>query len=189
MKLPSLSSKKKSNVNLIPKDSFETSLMGQILDWALAFGKWTVILTQLIVVSAFLMRFGLDRKLNNLLDDIDDNVATINSYSELERDFTVAQKRVNYIKPHIDQQEMVIAVFEKLGDITPIDVWYDDITFGSDSVTMQSNAGSIRGFNSLLVASQRDPLFDGVSIGSMESSTSTDSLLTFTITLKYGAGK
>lgn len=186
MKLPGFSANKKKNVNLIPKDSFESSLAGQILDWALAFGKWTVILTQLVVVSAFIMRFGLDRRLNNVLDEIDENVATINSYAELERDFTVAQRRINYVKPIIEDQGKVIEVFEKLGDITPIDVWYDDIAFSSGAVTLSAYAGSIRGFNTLLVATQREPLFNRVSIGSLESSASTDSLLTFSMTLDYG---
>lgn len=185
MKLPRFSRKKKS-VNLLPKDSFESSLVGQILEWALVFGKWSVILTQLVVVGAFLLRFGLDRRLNNLMRQIEENVATINSYSELEQDFTVAQRRVNYIKPVIEEQGDVIRVFEKLGEITPIDVWYDDISFNNSSVTLNSYAGSIRGFNSLLLAAQRDPMFKRVTIGSMESSVSSDSLLTFTLTLEYG---
>lgn len=188
MKLPRFSSKKK-DVNLLPKDSFESSLFGQVLEWALAFGKWTVILTQLVVVSAFLLRFGLDRKLNNILREIDDNVATINSYAQLERDFTVAQRRVNYIKPLIEEQGNVLAVFGKLGEITPIDVWYDDIAFNNNAVTVNAHASSIRGFNSLLVAAQREPLFKRITIGSMQSSASTESLLTFSLSLDYGSGE
>ena len=56
----------KGAINLLPKDSFESSWAGRVLSWALAFGKWTVIVTQLVVIGAFLFRFGYDRKLTDL---------------------------------------------------------------------------------------------------------------------------
>ena len=69
MRLPAFFGHKNS-VNLLPKDAFESSTFGVVLEWALAFGKWVVILTQLVVMGAFLWRFGLDRKLTDLRKEI-----------------------------------------------------------------------------------------------------------------------
>ncbi|PIW06761.1 hypothetical protein COW38_04310, partial [Candidatus Collierbacteria bacterium CG17_big_fil_post_rev_8_21_14_2_50_45_7] len=64
MKLPAFFGHKRS-INLLPHDKFESSTLGIILSWSLRFGKWSVILTQLIVMGAFIYRFTLDRGLTD----------------------------------------------------------------------------------------------------------------------------
>ena len=65
MQLPAFFGHKRS-INLLPRDAFEASTLGVVLEWALVFGKWAVIVTQLVVMGAFLWRFALDTRLSNL---------------------------------------------------------------------------------------------------------------------------
>mgnify|MGYP001577796589 FL=1 len=76
MKLPAFFGHKRS-INLLPRDAFESSTLGVILSWALVFGKWAVILTQLVVMGAFLYRFSLDRNLTDLRKSIASNASVI----------------------------------------------------------------------------------------------------------------
>ena len=76
MQLPAFFGRRRA-INLLPRDSFESSQIGIVLAWLLSFGKWAVIVTQLIVMGAFLWRFSLDRELTDLKKSIAKNVAII----------------------------------------------------------------------------------------------------------------
>lgn len=184
MKLPAMFSKK-SSVNLLPRDSFESSFLGKVLEWALVFGKWTVILVELVVVSAFLMSFGLDRKLTDLQRGIKKQVELVNSYEQVEKEFVVAQNRINFVKPILEDHDTTLSVFGKLAMITPIDIWYERISIGSNSVTVYAYASSIRGFSNYLRAVQQDQFFNPISIGSLESGASTEARLQFQATFGF----
>ena len=88
----------KGAINLLPKDSFESSWAGRVLSWALAFGKWTVIVTQLVVIGAFLFRFGYDRKLTDLRRSLEEEAGIVRSYSSIEQPFRLAQKPILFQK-------------------------------------------------------------------------------------------
>ena len=121
MKLPAFFGHKRS-INLLPRDAFESSTLGIVLEWALVFGKWSVILTQLVVMGAFLWRFSLDRNLTDLRKSIAKDTAVIKSYDQVERDFVLAQKQVAQAKIVLSEQELILRAVNKLGEITPQDV-------------------------------------------------------------------
>ena len=128
MKLPAFFGHKRS-INLLPRDAFESSTLGVILAWALVFGKWAVILTQLVVMGAFLYRFSLDRNLTDLRKSIASNASVIKSYEQVERDFILAPKQVNQAKLALSSQETLLKVLANLEKITPRDVWYDQLLY------------------------------------------------------------
>lgn len=188
MQLPAFSGRKKA-INLLPKDPFESSGVGFILSWALAFGKWAVIFTQLVVMMAFLWRFSLDRKLTNLRRDIDQQKAVIASNAELETKFVLLQKRVNFVKPAIALQKKQVETLELIQNLTPSDVWYERLAVTETGVTMTAYSASLSGFSRLLTAFQRRPEFKSVSVGTIEDGGASGAQLRFDITLGYGDGK
>ena len=42
-------------INLLPKDKWEVGVIGKLLKWALNIGRYIVVFTELIVISAFFM--------------------------------------------------------------------------------------------------------------------------------------
>ena len=48
------------SINLLPKSDFEASFWGKFLKWGVSSGRYLVILTELVVIVAFLSRFKLD---------------------------------------------------------------------------------------------------------------------------------
>ena len=48
-------------INLLPKTEFELSFWGRFIKWALSTGRYIIILTELVVIIAFMSRFKLDR--------------------------------------------------------------------------------------------------------------------------------
>jgi len=189
VKLPAFFGKRKS-INLLPRDSFEASTLGVILEWALMFGKWAVILTQLIVMMAFLWRFGLDRKLTNLRREIEQEVAVIKSYESLEDDFILLQKRVEYADEVIAREDEVVELIQAIQSLTPNDVWYERISLSPTTISMTAYSASLNGFSRYLSALQSDRRFLNVNVGSIEDGGGKQAQLAFNITLTYKeAGK
>lgn len=183
MKLPAFFGHKRS-INLLPRDAFETSAIGIVLEWSLVFGKWAVIVTQLIVMGAFLYRFTLDRTLTDLGKKIAKDVAVIKSYEQVERDFSLAQKQVIQAKAAMDSQKLVLKTLNTLEQITPTDVWYDRITLTPSAITVNALSASLPGFGRYLTAVQTNPLFTGIRVGKIESSGTRGAQLQFDLGAK-----
>jgi len=85
---------KSKQINLIPQDEFESSNFGRILKWALSTFRIVVIVTELIVMSAFLSRFWLDAKNSDLNEEINVNKSQIIAYKDIETEFRSLQKNL-----------------------------------------------------------------------------------------------
>jgi len=184
MKLPAFFGHKRS-INLLPKDSFESSTLGIVLEWALVFGKWCVILTQLIVMGAFLWRFGLDRNLTDLRKSIAKDTAVIKSYAQVEQNYILAQKQLAQAKIALASQESILKTIINLEQTTPSQVWFDRITLSPDSLTLNAYASTLPAFGQFLRSVQRDLMFDGVRIGKIESSASNGAQIQFDVSLSF----
>lgn len=176
----------KKAINLLPRDSFESSTLGLVLEWALTFGKWAVILTQLVVIVVFLWRFALDRQLTDLRKQIQQESMTIKSYGQLEEDFVLAQKTINFAKPTLATQKEVQNLLEIIQSLTPIDVWYEKLSISSSNVNFTAYSASLPGFGRLLAALQRESKFTSINVGSIENGGEDGALLRFDMTLTYG---
>lgn len=183
MQLPAFFGHKRS-INLLPRDEFETSTLGVILEWSLVFGKWAVILTQLIVMGAFLYRFSLDRSLTDIRKSIDKDVAVIKSYEQVERDFNLTQKQVNAAKVAISSQGQLLKIFNDISRITPNEVWYDRVNLSPNSLSLTAYAASIAAFGQFLTLVETDPLFNSVRVGKIESSSAKGAQIQFDIAME-----
>lgn len=187
MQLPAFFGHKKS-VNLLPRDAFQVSTLGVVLEWALVFGKWAVIVTQLVVMGAFLWRFALDRELTDLRKAIARDVAVVNSYEQVERDFVLAQKQVTQVKITLAQQQRMLTILNDIQRVTPSDIWYDRITLSSSTLLLTAYSASLSGFGQFLTAVQRDPLFSGVRLEKVESSSARGAQMQFDVSLTLAGG-
>lgn len=181
MQLPAFGRRK--SINLLPKDSFESSTAGVVLEWALAFGKWAVVLTQLVVMGAFLYRFTLDRTLTDMRKEMAQSAAVITSYEKTEQDFLLMQRRVDFAQKVLTKQDVLTGSLDLLQNGTPSDVWYERMTLTPDSLSISAFSGSLNGFGELLSNLQRYPQFTTVNIGSIEDGGAKGARLKFTITL------
>lgn len=173
----------KRSINLLPRDAFENSTLGVVLEWSLVFGKWAVILTQLVVMGAFLYRFTLDRNLTDLRKAIAKDVAIVKSYDQVERDFSLAQKQVNSAKQILAAQDLIQKTFVGIGNITPSEVWYDRITITPSTLALTAYAASLPAFGQFLSAIQNDPAYVSVRIGKIESSSIKGANMQFDVSM------
>jgi len=83
-----------SHVNLLPPSEFELSVWGRFLKWAVTTGRYIIIVTELIVILAFLSRFKLDEDLRNLNEQINTQIGFLDSQQAKETEFRNLQKKL-----------------------------------------------------------------------------------------------
>lgn len=159
---------KLGRINLLPKNSFEFSGLGKLLKWALTTGRALVVLTEFVVILAFGSRFYYDKKLNDLIEVIDQKQAVVESYAEIEnrmRDILARQKTVtNFSTANLAINDR----FGQIRRITPPDVTYSEISIDEKGFNLVGTAGSEGGLANLLVGVNNVPNLSGVSIGGVE---------------------
>lgn len=157
-----------SRINLLPHDSFEYSVVGKFLKWALTIGRVLVILTEFVVILAFGSRFYYDKKLNDLMETIDQKQAVIESYSEIEkkiRDVLEKQKVVSlFLKTNIELPR----VFSSFQRITPPDVSYSQISLNETGINIVGTARSESGFNKIMAGIGTIKGIKEITVGSVD---------------------
>lgn len=157
-----------SRINLLPKDSYEYSLVGKTLKWLMTIGRALVVLTEFVVILAFGSRFYYDKKLNDLTETIDQKQAVVESYKEVEtkiRDVLVRQKAVSlFLKQNIGLEKVV----SQLKKVTPRDVNFLQINLTEISINVVGTVGSEAGFNGILRGIGTLPGVKEIVVGSVD---------------------
>lgn len=187
MKLPTFFDGKKT-INLLPRDAFESSSLGVVLTWALQFGKWAVIITQLLVMIAFLWRFGLDRKLTDMRKQAAQEVAVIESYKQIEDEFVNVQTRVVAASKVLANEELISDSWTMMEQYTPADVWYEQLSFNPSHIAIRAYASSLNGFSRLISKLQADPNITSINVSSIEDAKGEAAIkFAINLTLKGGS--
>lgn len=153
-----------SHINLLPKDEFEFSTLGRILKWATTAGRVLVVLTEFVVILAFGSRFYFDKKINDLNEVIDNKLAIIQGYNEVEtrtRELLTKQSVINdYLKNNIQIGDR----FETVSKLLPRDVNLSVMKVSSNELTIEGDAGSEATFAQTLRSFRTDPRLKQMSL-------------------------
>ncbi len=176
---------KLSRINLLPKDSFEFSSLGRIMKWSLTSGRVLVVLTEFVVILAFGSRFYFDKKLNDLLEVIDQKQAVVDSYAQIEakiRDVLARQQVVTkYLTTNVGFENKLSAIKR----VTPPDVSFSEVVINVEKINLVGTAGSESGFASLIAGINQLPDVASVSIGGVDFDQKQGSI-SFKISINLG---
>jgi hypothetical protein len=92
------------SINLLPPSEFELSFWGKFLKWAVTAGRYIIILTELVVIGAFLSRFKLDRDLSLVSSEIEGEKNVLEASYKMETDFKVVQTRLLAVDKMVNLQ-------------------------------------------------------------------------------------
>jgi hypothetical protein len=88
-------SAQETKINLLPPSDFELSFWGKFLKWGVTTGRYVIIVTELIVIIAFLSRFKLDSEVASLTDEIRGKKNLLDAQTEFETQFLKIQNRLS----------------------------------------------------------------------------------------------
>ena len=171
---------KSKSINLLPQEEFDTSIVGRILKWAMGTFRIIVIITEMIVMGAFLSRFWLDAQNSDLNDQIKLFSAQISAQAQFEKQFRSVQTKLSIIKTITQNQkptDSLTVITSKL----PQDLTLTSVAVQNGSIQIKGTAGSEIGIAQYISNLKTEKTFKSVDLGQINSSEGNSSLTVFAI--------
>ncbi len=170
-------------INLLPQEEFDTSIVGRVLKWAMGTFRIIVIVTEMIVMAAFLSRFWLDAQNSDLNDSIKVKTAQITTQADFEKEFRNIQSKLSIFKS-LSQfpkpSDQILLVSSKL----PQEVILSGINVQTDSIQVKGSSGNEIGIAQFISNLKAEKKFKSVDLGQLNSSENSSSSI-FIINIKY----
>ncbi len=171
---------KNKPINLLPQKEFEGSTLGRVLRWATGTFRIIVIITEMIVMAAFLSRFWLDAQNSDLTDSIKIRSAQILAQEGLEKRFREIQIKLSIFK--------ALSTISKPGDRmeivtlrTPTDIILSSVSIQDESISIKGIAFSEFAIAQFVSNLKSVASFKKVELGSINSSEDNSGSTVFTI--------
>lgn len=170
------------SINLLKKE--EVDFLEKFVNWALTIGRFVVILTEGIALSAFLYRFTLDRQVIDLHDEISQKQAIVKFLKPNEDNYRNIQSRLLFVsKIEASAKNMTNNLKETI-DSSPDNFLISDIHMSGNNLSIQASARSLYSLTDFLNTLKNNPKIKIVSLDKIENRTS-ESLIIVEISAVY----
>lgn len=181
--------KKEEQINLLPERGFEQTTTGRILNWILSSFRVIVIITEIIVMIAFLSRFWLDAQNTDLSEEIQQKQAVLLASQDSEKEFKDAQKRLKVFTELTKDETVVSRSLNTIRSYLPDDIILDTISFSKDAVHIEGLSPNERAVQQLIINLDSTENFEDVSLIELKSDQNNTSLMKFNIEAKPSSVK
>lgn len=171
-------------INLLPQEEFQKSVWGRTLYWATTTFRTIVIVTELIVIVAFLSRFWLDARNADLNDIIRQNQSIIESYQEFETEFRQVQQRIK-IFSDLEGSVDLSSLMTKTVNFLPEDVRLVSLSQVQGSLQVKAASGSERSIVQFITNLLSDPTFKEIRVMNAAASSENPAILVFTLEARF----
>jgi hypothetical protein len=172
-------------INLLPKNKWEKGVIGRLFFWALNIGRYVVVFTELIVISAFLFRFGLDKQLTDVNFDIEQKKTVVMSYGDLEAKWRHLQEQLKQVATAKAAGTDAADILNSISQMTPLDTNYTTINITKEVVILEGQTLSDIGLATLLAKAQIDSRYQDVTLETVSSATDQSGIITFRLVLAF----
>lgn len=171
-------------INLLPNDDFQSTTFGRILKWALSSFRFMVIITELIVMSAFLSRFWLDARNSDLNEELNLSVAQVVAYEDVEKEFRSYQGQLSVARSLYSNTKSS-ELIQNVTSILPSDLVITSIQLIGEDVQIKAVSFSEQAVAQFLVNLEGLKVLEKVELSQVASSVENSFITTFTISAKY----
>lgn len=178
----------RKQINLLPQEEFAASTIGRVLIWLLSSFRIIVIITELIVMLAFLSRFWFDAKIADLNDTIKQKQAIILAQADFEKQLKNIQKKTKIFLTMTGGVESPSALLKTVSTYLPNDTTVSAYSFTPKTVEINGLSPNELSIQQFLVNLEESGSFGKVSLKQTSSDQKNQSLLTFAIVLELKKG-
>lgn len=173
-----------SQINLLPKDSFEFSSLGKILKWSTTVGRVLVVMTEFVVLLAFASRFYFDKKINDQTEEINSKLELIQGYESIESQTRTILLKQGPIQQYLSNNMGIESRFTQLAQDVPLGTAISDLNFNGKDLDIKGAANSETTFAVMLAKFKKR---DNVKRISLDETTydQTTGMVKFGIKLSY----
>lgn len=158
----------KYQINLLPQDPFFKTSLGRTMSWSINVGRYIVIFTQIVVIISFTSRFVLDRRITDLNKSIYQKQLMVESQSQFESEFRLAQAKIKSFQ-EIEQQSNLVEVFPLLQKVVPYDFRLKILKIQPGVVSGEGLAISNQALNLFISNLQLSPNFEDIVVNRIET--------------------
>lgn len=138
------------NINLLPRNNFGNNPFGRLLTWSMTYGRYLMVLTELVVLVAFVSRFSLDRKLTDLKEEIAQKQEILEVNRDLEAEIRRLQNQLAQVRNLLKNQNVPLESFLFLQTILPNDVVLRSVNSNQEKIFVTAVAGTTESFAKFL---------------------------------------
>lgn len=156
--------------------------------WSLSTGRLVVVLTELVVIGAFVSRFWFDRKLSDQRQIRMQRTASVLAMDEVNTSWERFQKLAEEIRQANANNYDAAERLSKIQGLTPAGVEFESIDVGSQSATLRGYVPGSDVFSRLFSRMKAEKSFGGVGVRKLEQSASRPPGFDFEMEIKMGVG-
>lgn len=175
---------KSKSINLLPQEEFEASTMGRVLRWAMGTFRIIVIITEMIVMAAFLSRFWLDAQNSDLNDSVKIKSAQVSAQSDFEKEFRGLQEKLDIFKK-IRSDPKTSDKINLIASKVPSNVVLSSVSLNETSSEVKGTSDSELSIAQFISNLKADKSFKSVEINNVGSSQNDPGLTDFSIKVSY----
>ncbi len=155
------------NINLLPHKEFDQTVLGKLLRWALTYGRYIIVSTEVIVLLAFIYRFSLDRKITDLNDEIIQKSAIVQANMPFEQQFRNLQLRVQQVGNLFSNQDLLPKLLKHMENITPTGIRFTALAFSENAISAQVTASDTQVLSVFIQNLKSSDMLSDVNIGNI----------------------
>lgn len=179
--------KKKEEINLLPEKGFQSSTTGRVLAWILSTFRVIVIVTEMIVMVAFLSRFWLDAQNSDLNEKIDQKQAVLAASQNFEKQFKNTQNRLKIFSDISTSQSDSGKILKNIIESLPEDVILTNVTLKQNKITVSGSTPNENSIQQLSVNLNSKDGFSNFAVTTIGTNLTNTTNLDFVIV--GGSGK
>jgi Tfp pilus assembly protein PilN len=171
--------KKQDQINLLPDAGFETTTSGRVLSWILSTFRIIVIVTEIIVMIAFLSRFWLDAQNTDLNDDIKHKTAVLAASKDFEKEFKNIQDRLYIFSDLTKNQGIYADILGTVVSYLPQDLFLTTLIFKEGSLQIEGSTANEKSIQQLMVNLSSTEKFSELNLTELATNPKDSVLLDF----------
>ncbi len=178
--MPKLLSSKDTQINLLPQKEFAGTFFGRVLAWIISTFRIIVIVTEILVMAAFLSRFWLDAQNTDLTESMDEKRSIIAASQDFEQQFKDTQDRIHTVS-ELSKNLSVSSYLSTITKSVPPDVSLSGLSKLPGELEITAVTTSERSAQQFVTNLQNSGLFNEVSLTDIHSDSENPNLIAFVI--------
>ncbi len=119
----------KNTINLLSFKEGPLTFWEKFYIWALSIGRYIIIITELIVLIGFFLKFKVDNDIANIKTDLNANVEVLKENQAKENEIKIYQKRISTQEAIMNNQSPIYSLLTHTISLIPPTVKVDSLNF------------------------------------------------------------
>lgn len=171
------SRKKEQKINLLPREEFLASTAGRVLSWILSTFRVIVIITEILVMLAFLSRFWFDAQNTDLGELMKQKESVLAASLGFEKEFRDVQSRLKVFSEYSQEEGIVAETLNTATSYLPPDVALTSYSYAKEAFVIMGTSPSEISIQQFVVNLAKGAKLENVTLESIKTHEETKLLI------------